>query len=158
MKKKKTAKKTQSAQSKKRGKTSKKPKKSGGMLVSVKESSSKLAKKEEPDSEVVSVPSKVFQTCPVHNKERFKIGGFCTACYGDETAQRIMKLDKDLDDIVLSSLSDQIDAILNSDDLVLKERFISRILKRFKRPDVQRVDVVKRNVNLDGPVDFGRGK
>ena len=98
----------------------------------------------------------VYIPCEHHPSTTYRVGGFCEKCYGEETKDRIMQLDAKLDEAVLTQLDDLIDRIVKSDDLVMVERFLGRIMKRFSRPDTKRIEAKLQAVHLHGPVDFGR--
>ena len=100
--------------------------------------------------------TQVYRPCEIHTDITFRVGGFCEKCYGEETKNRIMKLDATLDEKVISQLDTMIERILNSDDDALIERFLSRILKRFDRPETKHIKAQLQAVHLHGPVDFGR--
>jgi len=98
----------------------------------------------------------VYRSCLVHTETTYRVGGFCEKCYGEETKDRIMRLDAKLDEAVLTKLDDLIERVIESDDLNLIERFIGRMLKRFSRPETKRIEAKMQAVHLHGPVDFGR--
>ncbi len=114
-----------------------------------------------PDGTTVpAVPApagmQVYRTCPNHVETTYRVGGFCEKCYGEETKDRIMQLDATLDDAVLSKLDALIEQLLLSDDPVLIERFLGRIMKRFSRPETKHIKAQMQAVHLHGPVDFGK--
>lgn len=100
----------------------------------------------------------VYRACETHVDTTYRIGGFCEKCYGEETKNRIMRLDATLDEAVLSKLDDLIEKVIQSDDLNLIERFIGRMLKRFSRPETKHIKAQMQAVLLHGPVDFGKPK
>ncbi|MFQ5752423.1 MAG: hypothetical protein ACE5HI_10535 [bacterium] len=98
----------------------------------------------------------VYQPCSIHPDITFRVGGFCEKCYGEETKDRIMRLDAKLDEKVLSQLEVMLERILASDDDAVIERFMNRIMKRFSRPETKRIEARMQAVHLHGPVDFGK--
>lgn len=102
--------------------------------------------------------TQVYRMCEHHVEIKYRVGGFCEKCYGDETKDRIMALDATLDEKVLTQLDVLIDKILLSDDLAMVERFIGRIMKRFSRPETKHIEARLQAVHLHGPVDFGKPK
>ena len=99
----------------------------------------------------------VYMACPVHPTYSFRHGGFCEKCYGDESSQRLMALDKTLDGKILTQMDAILDRVLAADTPVeVIERFLGRILARFARPTESRVTGTVRGLFLTAPVDFGR--
>jgi len=133
---------------------------SGKRKNKVKEKVKKIEVLPADGTTVPAVPApagaQVYRACSVHVDTTFRVGGFCEKCYGEETKNRIMKLDAKLDDLVISQLDTMIERILDSDDNVLIERFLSRIMKRFSRPETKHIKAQMQAVHLHGPVDFGR--
>jgi len=133
---------------------------SGKRKNKVKEKVKKIEVLPADGTTVPAVPApkgvQVYRACEVHVDTTYRVGGFCEKCYGEETKNRIMKLDAKLDDLVISQLDTMIERILDSEDNVLIERFLSRIMKRFSRPETKHIKAQMQAVHLHGPVDFGR--
>ena len=97
-------------------------------------------------------------TCPDHPEIKFRRGGFCERCYSEKAVERMAEIDNVLERKVLSSLDDLVEKVVSSNDPVLLERFIGRILSRFSRPQEHKVQSQLTALHLIAGVDFGSGR
>lgn len=116
-------------------------------------------------------PAPMWVTCAEHPQVSFKRGGFCTACYADETQSRIRRMDDGFEEVLGTAVL-RLKEILElpvtapSETLTLEQlkvtlgpilRAVEMVDKRFRRPDQLDVRTTNRSVSLVGtPIDFAK--